>query len=282
VVISQVETSMVGGNPGLQVGDNFTLHQNPVVEPPLSPSPEEFSIFGHMADEEERNREPEGESTFGFPILDLMPNVNMKNIPPSVLPNFRGMVTEDPYAFLFEFDILCRSYNYVDDAQKLKLFPTTLKDSALRWFMGLEDYSIRSWEDMKSTFLKKYQDYCRTRDSHNDIFKMQQSEEESLEDYVERFLYNLQKTKQSTLNNDTIRTIFLKGIQEEYIDVLNLMGAGDISQLPFAAICDLCRRYSRSRAKSSKGVRDVFPKVTRSTARRWSIKDRIRKFIGKF
>jgi hypothetical protein len=62
------------------------------------------------------------------------------------------------------------------------------------------------------------------------------------------------------------RMIFLKGIQEEYIDVLNLMGAGDISQLPFATICDLCRRYSRSRAKSGKGIRDVLPKVTRSTA----------------
>ena len=86
-------------------------------------------------------------------------------------------------------------------------------------------------------FLKeKNQDFCRTRDSHNDIFKMKKSEEASLEDYVEMFLYNLQKTKQITLNNDTIRTIFLKGIQEEYIDVLNLMGAGDISQFPFATI----------------------------------------------
>jgi hypothetical protein len=37
------------------------------------------------------------------------------------------MITEDPDAFLFEFDILCQSYNYVDDAQKLKLFPATLK-----------------------------------------------------------------------------------------------------------------------------------------------------------
>jgi hypothetical protein len=73
---------------------------------------------------------------------------------------------------------------------------------------------------------------------------MQQQEEESLEDYVERFLYNLQKTKHSTLNDDTIRTIFLKGIQEEYIEVLNLMGSGDVSHLPFAEICDLCRRYS--------------------------------------
>jgi hypothetical protein len=163
---------MVRGNKGFQVGDNFTLHQNIVVEPPLSPNPEEFSIFGHMADEEERNGEPEGESTFKFPILYLMPNVNMKNNPSSILPNFSCMVIEDPNDFIFEFDILSRSYNYVDDAQKLKLFPATLKDSALRWFMGLEDYSIQSWEDMKSTFLKKYQDYCRTQDSCNDIFKM--------------------------------------------------------------------------------------------------------------
>jgi len=52
----------------------------------------------------------------------------MKNIPPSALPHFHGMSTEDPYSFLFEFDILFRSYNYVNDAQKLKLFPATLKD----------------------------------------------------------------------------------------------------------------------------------------------------------
>ena len=83
--------------------------------------------------------------------------------------------------------------------------------------MVLSQYSIRTWKDMKTTFLKKYQDYCGTRDSRNDIFKMQQQEEESLEDYVERFLYNLQKTTQSTLNNDIVRTIFLKGVQEEYI-----------------------------------------------------------------
>ena len=66
------------------------------------------------------------------------------------------MSTKDPDAFLFEFDILCRSYNYVDDAQKLKLFPATLKNVALRWFMGLEEYTIRAWDEMKKTFLKKY------------------------------------------------------------------------------------------------------------------------------
>ena len=96
----------------------------------------------------------------------------MKNINPSILPTFHGMSTEDPNAFLFEFYILCRSYNYIDDAQKLKLFPATLKNVSLRWFMGLGEYTIRSWDEMKKTFLKKYQDYCKSKDSKDDIFTM--------------------------------------------------------------------------------------------------------------
>ena len=44
------------------------------------------------------------------------------------------------------------------------------------------------------------------------------------------------------------------------------MGAGDISQFPFADIYDLCWRYYRSREKYGKGIRDVLPKVTISTA----------------
>ena len=66
----------------------------------------------------------------------------------------------------------------------------TLKDVALRWFMGLGEYSIRSWEQMKNYFLNKYQDYCQSRDAKNDIFKMQQMEDATLEDYLERFIYN--------------------------------------------------------------------------------------------
>ena len=51
---------------------------------------------------------------------------------------------------------------------------------------------------------------------------------------------------------DLIRTIFLKGIQEEYLDDVNLMGKGDISTLLFEEISDLCEKYSRSKAKIGK------------------------------
>lgn len=173
------------------------------------------------------------EVTFGFPILDSTRDVAMKNIPPSTLPHFHGMSTKDPDSFLFLFDILCHSYNYVNYAQKLKLFPTTLKDSTLRWFMGLGEHTIRSWDEMKTTFLRKYQEYCRSKYSRNDIFKMQQQEDETLEDYVEWFVYNLQKSRQNALNANANRTIFLKEILEDYTDMLNIMTVGDISQKPF-------------------------------------------------
>ena len=61
----------------------------------------------------------------------------MKNIPHSTLPNFHGMESEDPYTFLSEFDVLYSSYDYVMDQHRLKIFPGTLKNHALRWFMGL-------------------------------------------------------------------------------------------------------------------------------------------------
>lgn len=93
-------------------------------------------------------------------------------------------------------------------------------------------------------------------DAKNDIFKMQQMEEETLEDYLEIFPYNYQKYKQR-LNDNTMKTIFIKGIQDEYIDILNLMGSGDISLLPFDDIGILCQKYSRSKAKHGKSIRDT-------------------------
>ena len=120
---------------------------------PLSPRKESprYPLFrnqtymerrGENQDHDEvRNDELEGENltetTFRFPILDTAQDVNMNNITPSSLPTFYGKSNKDSDTFLFKFDILCRSYNYLQDAHKLKKFPATLKESALRWFMGL-------------------------------------------------------------------------------------------------------------------------------------------------
>lgn len=128
--------------------------------------------------------------------------------------------------------------------------------------MGLGEHSVTNWDDMRKIFLKKYQRYCRSKDYKDDIFKMNQQEDETLEEYLERLSYNLQKSKHRTISVDLIRTIFLKGIQDEYLDDLNLMGKGDISNLPFEEIADLCQKYYRSRARN--GKRAMKSKITKS------------------
>lgn len=112
-------------------------------------------------------------STLEFPIGDLpRGSTPMKNIPLSTLPNFHGLSSEDLDEFLFEFDILCRSYDYVTNSQKLNLFLATLKGNALRWFMSPGRHVITTWDQMKEKFLAKYQDYCRTRERKDELFKM--------------------------------------------------------------------------------------------------------------
>ena len=109
----------------------------------------------------------------------------MKAIPLQSIPTFHGMITKDPDAFLFAFGVLCRGYDYTTNPQKLKLFPSTLKGAALRWFMGPGGQTINSLDEMKTSFLKRYQDFCKTRELKDDIFKVTAKENETIEEYVE-------------------------------------------------------------------------------------------------
>jgi hypothetical protein len=69
--------------------------------------------------------------------------------------------------------------------------------------MGLRKDNIHSWDHMKKKFLDKYQDYCKDKERREEVLKMMQHEDESLEDYVERFTYNLQREKQGDLAPET-------------------------------------------------------------------------------
>ena len=69
-------------------------------------------------------------ATFEFPIKYL--GVTQMHIfPPLSLPNLHGLKNEDPDKFLFEFEILCRGYDYCTNDERLKVFPLTLKGATL-------------------------------------------------------------------------------------------------------------------------------------------------------
>ena len=139
----------------------------------------------------------------------------MKSIPLQNIPTFHGLTLEDLDALLFEFDAFCKGYDYTNVPQKLKLFPSTLKGADLRWFMGLSGGTINNWDQMKNYFLAKYKDYCRTRELKYEIFNMTAKYNETLEEYVEQFQYNLQRSPYTTLSKDFFKVTMIKGMKYE-------------------------------------------------------------------
>ena len=80
-----------------------------------------------------------------------------------------------------------------------------------------------------------------------------------MENYVKHFQYNLQRSKLRQLGKDTLKKLLLKGIKNEYLEILNLMGTGDVSQLSYDNVCELCRRYSRGKFNISKNIPSSQP-----------------------
>eukprot|EP00253_Pinus_taeda_P014105 PITA_14105 len=178
--------------------------------------------------------------------------MKMKNISPSSLPHFHGLTSEDPDTFLFEFAVLCRTYDYTEDEQKLKPFPSTLKDAALRWFMGLPGNSITSWAQMQQAFNNKYWDYCRSKQTKGEIFWMTMGSDESLEDYEERFQLSYKRAS-CTLDPESLKLVLLRGVPEDLLDTLHMLAGGDIYQLPYEDIKTVFRNDYRAARKRGKG-----------------------------
>lgn len=118
-----------------------------------------------------------------FPIGETNGDVRMKNISPFSLPHFHGLTSEGHDTFLFEFVVKCKTYDYSSQKKKLKLFPSTRKDVSFCWFMGLPMENITTWAQKQQAFNNKYIDYCRSKDTKEEIFRMTLGHDESAEDY---------------------------------------------------------------------------------------------------
>jgi hypothetical protein len=72
-----------------------------------------------------------------------------------------------------------------------------------------------------------------------------------------------------------MRTILLRGIMDECLEVINLMGSGKIYHFPYDEVYDLCMWYSRENSKISRSSRDSTSMFTKSVARTGVTKDEI-------
>jgi hypothetical protein len=69
-------------------------------------------------------------------------------------------------------------------------------------------------------------------------------ENKTLEEYVEIFQYNLHTSPYRTLPGEVLKSILIKGMKDEWVETLNLMGKGDIYQETYEEIIKLCIKGS--------------------------------------
>jgi len=97
--------------------------------------------------------------------------------------------------------------------------------------IGSGTHTIRTWEEMKNAFLDKYKDYCIPHNLKDEVLEMMQKEDENLQDFIERFAYNVKTEQMHNRYGENLKALLQKSIRDEWVDLLNLMGKGDVSQL---------------------------------------------------
>jgi len=92
---------------------------------------------------------------------------------------------------------------------------------------------------------------------------------EILEEYVERFQYNLKRSPYASLPlpDNVLKITLIKGMKEQWIETLNIMGKGDIYQENFVDIIDLCIRSSRGRRRLKPAEHDRFTRDNKISAK---------------
>lgn len=129
--------------------------------------------------------------------------------------------------------------------------------------MSLGSQVITTWDQMKQKFLLKYQDYWWTREKKDELFNMAQKSDESLEDYIERLQYNTQRSDHPDMSKEIRKTILLRGLRDDCLNMLNMLAKGDISKESYDDICELAKRCSRGAARNR--IRDsTYSRVQKS------------------
>ena len=83
-----------------------------------------------------------------------------------------------------------------------------------------------------------------------------QKEDENIEDFIKIFAYNVKRVEMHEVDEETLKALLLKSIRDEWIDILNFMGKGYISNLSFGDICELYIQNSRGKERNGKNPRD--------------------------
>jgi len=97
------------------------------------------------------------------------------------------------------------------------------------WYLGRnEDF-----------FSKKYKYYYKARKTRDEIFRMIQRADETLEHYAKRFQFSYKPATNHKLDDESLKLVLLSGVREDLMEALHLIVVGDTYQFTYDEIKDL-------------------------------------------
>lgn len=94
---------------------------------------------------------------------------------------------------------------------------------------------------------------------------MMSKEDESLEEYVDRFQYNLKISPYATLHRVVLKTTSIREMKDDQIETLNLMGKVGISKEEYDVILNMSIMCSQGSTQTKPRVRDYLNRTSRTT-----------------
>ncbi|XP_076955623.1 uncharacterized protein LOC143630514 [Bidens hawaiensis] len=182
--------------------------------------------------------------------------------------SFHGLQNEDPHAHVSHFLRLCATFkitNCSDDSVRLRLFPFSLRGSALEWLEALPSGSFTTWNQLVDQFLLQYFPPDKTAKFRANITGFRVDYDESLHAAWERFKGLLRKCPHHGLSCELQCCTFfdaLSGAQKQAVDQV---AGGDFGRCTLNEALDILEKaakksfaYNPPRSiPSSKGVHHV-------------------------
>ncbi|RVW64727.1 hypothetical protein CK203_063133 [Vitis vinifera] len=147
-----------------------------------------------------------------------------------LLPTFHGMESENPYAYIKEFEDVCNTFQEGEtsiDLMRLKLFPFTLKDKAKIWLNSLRPRSFHTWTDLQAEFLKKFFPTHRTNGLKRQISNFSAKENEKFYECWERYMEAINACPHHGFDTWLLVSYFYDGMSSSMKQLLETMCGGD-------------------------------------------------------
>jgi hypothetical protein len=88
---------------------------------------------------------------------------------------------------------------------------------------------------------------------------MTQRVDETLEDYDERFNFSYKCATNYNLDDESLKSMLLRGVREYFMEALYLIVSGDIYHFTYDEIKYIFKNYSRETMRKGKGSKNISP-----------------------